>query len=60
MGMIPTIPETGVMQQRYVSIRHFQTVSDAKYLHFWQSGVTEFKVNQRIGGVVHISGTFEL
>lgn len=47
---IPRIPETG----RYAVYVSYQTlpesVSDAKYLVFHKGGVTEFLVNQQIGG----------
>lgn len=47
---VPDIPETG----EYAVYVSYQTlpgsVSDAKYLVFHNGGVTEFKVNQQIGG----------
>ena len=47
---IPDIPETG----KYAVYVSYQTlpgsVSDAKYLVFHKGGVTEFKVNQQMGG----------
>lgn len=57
---IPTIPETG----RYAVYVSYQTlpgsVKDAKYLVFHKGGVTEFKVNQQIGGGTWVYlGTFE-
>lgn len=57
---IPTIPETG----KYAVYVSYQTlpnsVSDAKYLVFHKGGVTEFKVNQKIGGGTWVYlGTFE-
>ena len=57
---IPNIPETG----RYAVYVSYQTlpesVSDAKYLVFHKGGVTEFKVNQQIGGGTWVYlGTFE-
>ena len=57
---IPTIPEAG----NYAVYVSYQTlpnsVSDAKYLVFHKGGVTEFKVNQKIGsGTWVYLGTFE-
>ena len=57
---IPTIPETG----RYAVYVSYQTlpesVSDAKYLVFHKGGVTEFLVNQQIGGGTWVYlGSFE-
>lgn len=57
---IPTIPETG----KYAVYVSYQTlpnsVKDAKYLVFHKGGVTEFKVNQQIGGGTWVYlGTFE-
>ncbi len=57
---IPTIPESG----NYAVYVSYQTlpnsVSDAKYLVFHKGGVTEFKVNQQIGGGTWVYlGTFE-
>ncbi|MBE6287864.1 MAG: xanthan lyase [Mediterranea massiliensis] len=57
---IPEIPETG----NYAVYISYQTlpnsVSDAKYLVFHKGGVTEFKVNQQIGGGTWVYlGTFE-
>ena len=47
---VPTLPATG----KYAVYVSYQTlpnsVSDAKYLVFHNGGVTEFKVNQKIGG----------
>ena len=57
---IPTIPETGKYAV-YVSYQSFpQSVSDAKYLVFHKGGVTEFLVNQQIGGGTWVYlGSFE-
>ena len=57
---IPTIPETGSYAV-YVSYQTLpNSVSDAKYLVFHNGGVTEFKVNQKIGGGTWVYlGTFE-
>ena len=57
---IPRIPETG----KYAVYVTYQTlpgsVSDAKYLVFHKGGVTEFLVNQQIGGGTWVYlGTFE-
>lgn len=57
---IPTIPESG----SYAVYVSYQTsphsVSDAKYLVFHKGGVTEFKVNQQMGGGTWVYlGTFE-
>lgn len=57
---IPTLPETG----NYAVYVSYQTqpnsVKDAKYLVFHKGGVTEFKVNQQIGGGTWVYlGTFE-
>ncbi len=57
---IPNIPEKG----RYAVYVSYQTlpesVTDAKYLVFHNGGVTEFKVNQRMGGGTWVYlGTFE-
>lgn len=57
---IPRIPETG----KYAVYVTYQTlpgsVSDAKYLVFHKGGVTEFRVNQQIGGGTWVYlGTFE-
>ena len=47
---IPNIPETG-RYAVYVSYQSLpESVSDAKYLVFHKGGVTEFLVNQQIGG----------
>lgn len=47
---VPDIPETGEYAV-YVSYQTLpNSVSDAKYLVFHNGGVTEFKVNQQIGG----------
>ena len=56
---IPTIPATG----EYAVYVSYQTqpnsVKDAKYLVFHKGGVTEFKVNQQIGGGTWVYlGTF--
>ncbi len=57
---IPDIPETG----KYAVYVSYQTlpgsVSDAKYLVFHNGGVTEFQVNQQIGGGTWVYlGTFK-
>lgn len=57
---VPTLPAAG----RYAVYVSYQTlpnsVSDAKYLVFHNGGVTEFKVNQKIGGGTWLYlGTFE-
>lgn len=57
---IPRIPETG----KYAVYVTYQTlpgsVSNAKYLVFHKGGVTEFLVNQQIGGGTWVYlGTFE-
>lgn len=57
---IPDIPEKG----RYAVYVSYQTlpesVTDAKYLVFHNGGVTEFEVNQRMGGGTWVYlGTFE-
>lgn len=57
---VPTLPATG----KYAVYVSYQTlpnsVSDAKYLVFHNGGVTEFKVNQKIGGGTWVYlGTFE-
>lgn len=56
---IPDIPETGEYAV-YVSYQTLpESVSDAKYLVFHNGGVTEFKVNQQIGGGTWVYlGTF--
>lgn len=56
---IPKIPETGEYAV-YVSYQTLpNSVSDAKYLIFHNGGVTEFKVNQQIGGGTWVYlGTF--
>lgn len=56
---VPTLPEAG----KYAVYISYQTlpnsVSDAKYLVFHNGGVTEFKVNQKIGGGTWVYlGTF--
>lgn len=56
----PTLPQAG----RYAVYVSYQTlpnsVSDARYLVFHNGGVTEFKVNQKIGGGTWVYlGTFE-
>lgn len=57
---IPNIPEKG-RYAVYVSYQTLpQSVSDAKYLVFHNGGVTEFRVNQQIGGGTWVYlGTFE-
>lgn len=57
---VPTIPETGSYAV-YVSYQSLpNSVSDAKYLVFHKGGVTEFRVNQQIGGGTWVYlGTFE-
>ena len=57
---IPNIPETG-RYAVYVSYQSLpQSVSDAKYLVFHKGGVTEFLVNQKIGGGTWVYlGSFE-
>lgn len=57
---IPTIPETGSYAV-YISYQSLpNSVSNAKYLVFHKGGVTEFKVNQKIGGGTWVYlGTFE-
>lgn len=57
---IPTIPETGSYAV-YVSYQSLpNSVSNAKYLVFHKGGVTEFKVNQKMGGGTWVYlGTFE-
>lgn len=57
---VPTFPITGKYAV-YVSYRTLpQSVSDAKYLVFHNGGVTEFKVNQKIGGGTWVYlGTFD-
>lgn len=57
---VPTLPVAG----EYAVYVSYQTlpgsVSDAKYLVFHNGGVTEFKVNQKIGGGTWVYlGTFE-
>ena len=57
---VPTLPATG----KYAVYVSYQTLpnsaSDAKYLVFHNGGVTEFKVNQKIGGGTWVYlGTFE-
>lgn len=56
---VPDIPETGEYAV-YVSYQSLpNSVSDAKYLVFHKGGVTEFKVNQQIGGSTWVYlGTF--
>lgn len=56
---VPDIPETGEYAV-YVSYQSLpNSVSDAKYLVFHNGGVTEFKVNQKIGGGTWVYlGTF--
>lgn len=57
---LPTLPAKGEYAV-YVSYRTLpNSVSDAKYLVFHNGGVTEFKVNQKIGGGTWVYlGTFE-
>ncbi|MDE5676414.1 xanthan lyase [Phocaeicola sp.] len=57
---IPNIPETGKYAV-YVTYRTLpESVSDAKYLVFHKGGVTEFLVNQQMGGGTWVYlGTFE-
>ena len=57
---VPTLPATGTYAV-YVSYQTLpNSVSDAKYLVFHNGGVTEFKVNQKIGGGTWVYlGTFE-
>lgn len=57
---VPTLPAKGEYAV-YVSYRTLpHSVSDAKYLVFHNGGVTEFKVNQKIGGGTWVYlGTFE-
>lgn len=57
---IPSIPETGKYAV-YVSYQSLpESVSDAKYLVFHKGGVTEFLVNQQIGGGTWVYlGSFE-
>ena len=57
---IPDIPEKGKYAV-YVSYQTLpESVSDAKYLVFHNGGVTEFKVNQQMGGSTWVYlGTFE-
>lgn len=57
---MPTLPAKGEYAV-YVSYRTLpNSVSDAKYLVFHNGGVTEFKVNQKIGGGTWVYlGTFE-
>lgn len=57
---VPTLPTKGEYAV-YVSYRTLpNSVRDAKYLVFHNGGVTEFKVNQKIGGGTWVYlGTFE-
>lgn len=57
---VPTLPATGEYAV-YVSYQTLpNSVSDAKYMVFHNGGVTEFKVNQKIGGGTWVYlGTFE-
>lgn len=57
---IPDIPEAG-RYAVYVSYRSLpESVSDAKYLVFHKGGVTEFRVNQQMGGGTWVYlGSFE-
>ena len=56
---VPTIPEDG-RYAVYVSYQSTpQSVSDAQYLVFHKGGITEFSVNQKIGGGTWVYlGTF--
>lgn len=56
---VPTIPETGHYAV-YVSYHsHPNSISQAQYLVFHKGGVTEFKVNQQMGGGTWVYlGTF--
>lgn len=56
---VPAIPETGEYAV-YVSYQTLpNSVSDAKYIVFHKGGVTEFKVNQKMGGGTWVYlGTF--
>lgn len=57
---VPDIPETG-QYAVYVSYQTLpNSISDAKYLVFHKGGVTEFRVNQQMGGGTWVYlGTFE-
>lgn len=57
---IPAIPETG-RYAVYVSYQSLpESVTDTKYLVFHKGGITEFLVNQQIGGGTWVYlGTFE-
>ena len=57
---VPDIPEKGKYAV-YVSYQTLpESVSDAKYMVFHNGGITEFKVNQQIGGGTWVYlGTFE-
>lgn len=57
---VPTLPAKGEYAV-YVSYRTLpNSVNDARYLVFHNGGVTEFKVNQKIGGGTWVYlGTFE-
>lgn len=57
---VPTLPASGKYAV-YVTYQTFDnSVSDAKYLVFHNGGVTEFKVNQKMGGGTWVYlGTFE-
>ena len=57
---VPTLPQKGEYAV-YVSYQTLpESVSDAKYLVFHNGGVTEFKVNQKMGGGTWVYlGTFE-
>ncbi|WP_302613614.1 xanthan lyase, partial [uncultured Bacteroides sp.] len=57
---VPTLPEAGSYAV-YVSYQTLpKSVSDAKYLVFHKGGVTEFKVNQQMGGGTWVYlGTFD-
>lgn len=57
---IPTLPQSGSYPV-YVSYQTLpNSVSDAKYIVFHKGGVTEFKINQQIGGGTWVYlGTFD-
>lgn len=57
---IPNIPATGkyAVYVSYLTLPN--SITDAKYLVYHKGGVTEFKVNQQIGGATWVYlGTFE-
>ena len=57
---VPTIPTTGEYAVYVTYQTTPQSVSDAQYLVFHQGGISEFSVNQRIGGGTWVYlGTFE-